>query len=90
MFKKIYLSFFAFTLYYHTLIKPVVACFCVAVHLSVNMHLTETKELCFMQTELSDLFAGYFLEEVLFLPQKIPLMFEVFFSPSVVIPSQPC
>lgn len=64
-------------------------CFCVAVHLYVNMHLSETKELYFMRTELSDLYAENFSEEVLFPPQKIPLLFFVF-SLSVVIPSQPC
>lgn len=79
MFKKIYLFFFAFMLYYHTLIKPAVVCFCVAVHPSVNMHLLETKELYFMKTELSDLCAEIFSEEVLFLPQKIPLLLSVVF-----------
>lgn len=70
MFKKIYLFFFAFMLYYHTLIKPAVVCFCVAVHPSVNMHLLETKELYFMKTGLSDLYAENFSEEVHFYLRK--------------------
>lgn len=57
-------------LYYHTLIKPAVVCFCVAVHPSVNMHLLETKELYFMKTELSDLYADNFSEEVHFYLRK--------------------
>lgn len=78
------------THWYHTLIKPAVVCFCVAVLHSVNMHLPEMKQLYFMKTELSDLCAEVFFSEEVLLPQKIPLPVFVIFSSSGVRPSPSC